>query len=145
MKETTKKILHCSVLFFIALLQIFLNYWYYRFAYQIATVYTTIIICAIMQLFTKTKKNSIYLYILAFVMIFISIFYMPQYTVYSAKEMILKKYSDISSVSFNGCITSVSKSKTIFHYKYYLFETDNKTDRMIIFDINSGEFLFQEK
>jgi hypothetical protein len=145
MKETTKKILHCAVLLFIALLQIFLNYWYYRFAYQIATVYTIIIVCAIMQLFAKTRKNAIYLYILAFVMLFISIFYMPQYTIYSAKEKILKNSTDISDVSFSGiAISPVDKSKTIFNYKNYLFEIDNITDKIIIFDINTGQFFLED-
>ena len=143
MRETTKKILHCVVLFSIALLQIFLNYLYYRFAYQIATIYTIIIVCAIMQLFAKTRKNVIYLYMLAFIMVFISIFCAPQYTVHSAKEMILKNSTDISGVSFSGIVTSVDKSKIIFNYKNYLLETDNIADKRIVFDINTGQF-FQE-
>ena len=76
---------------------------------------------------------------LAFIMVFISIFCAPQYTVHSAKEMILKN----SSVSFSGIVTSVDKSKIIFNYKNYLFETDNIADKRIVFDINTGQF-FQE-
>ena len=145
MKEPTKKIVHCVILFSLALLQIYLNYLYYRFAYQIAIIYTITIVCAIMQLFAKARKNTIYLYIFVFIVVAIGLFNAPQYTVHSAKEMILKESRDISSISFYGCMTSVSKSKANFQYKCYHFETDNKTDRMIIFDINTGQFVFQEK
>lgn len=75
-----------------------------------------------MQLFAKTRKNVIYLYMLAFIMVFSSIFCAPQYTVHSAKEMILKNSTDISGVSFSGIVTSVDKSKIIFNYKNYLLK-----------------------
>lgn len=138
-----KRIINCVILLFVALSGMYLNYHFYRFAFQIAAPIAIITGIAILQLFVKRRKNSLYLYLMAACVIIISLINLPKYTVSSAETMISKSLEkDHNEISFSGCAASENEGGVIFHYKNYLFDINN--EQTAVFGINSGEIYYIE-
>lgn len=139
MKQRTK-IIHLVILGLIAIALFCFNYFFYRFAYQASILQAVIIICAVMQLFVKAKKNYLYLYIVASICVCFFFFFLPKYSVDSAKKAILKEDSSITNIHFWGKIDEVSEVKKLLPTQEYVFEINNLDNKKIIFNPGTGHF-----